>query len=113
MGYESRLYVAEHYPKSNWMEIIASFDLCKMYVNGFRELFKTEITKEVWFGHGDCVLEDMYGDVIKYADLEDVAKFLEDNCREMKYRRIEPCIKLLRGFDKSEWGKLVVLHYGH
>ena len=55
----------------------------------------------------------MYGEVIKYADIEDVAKFLEDNCRDLKYRRIEPCISLLRSFDKSEWGDLKVLHYGH
>ena len=113
MGYESRLYIADYHKTTNHMEVIASFDLCKMYIGGWKDLFKKPITTEVWLGIGDAVLKDMYGDVIKYADLEDVARFLEENCRDMKYRRIEPCIRLLRGFDKSEWGDLKVLHYGH
>ena len=113
MGYESRLYIADYHERTNFMEVIASFDLCKLYIDGWRELFKTPITNDVWFGIGDSVTQDMYGEVIKYADIEDVAKFLEDNCRDLKYRRIEPCISLLRSFDKSEWGDLKVLHYGH
>ena len=113
MGYENCLYIAEYCKTTNYMEVIASFDLCKMYVDGWKDLFKTPITTEVWLGIGDAVLKDMYSDVIKYAELEDVARFLEENCRDMKYRRIEPCIRLLRGFDKSEWGDLKVLHYGH
>lgn len=113
MGYESRLYIADYHKQTNWMEVIGSFDLCKMYIGGWRELFKTPITNEVWFGIGDACTEDMYGDVIKYASIDDVVKFLEDNCKNMKYRRIEPCISLLRGFNKTEWEDLVVLHYGH
>ena len=113
MGYESRLYIADYHEKTNWMDVIASFDLCKLYVDGWRYLFKTPITNEVFLGGDDSVMEDMYGEVIKYADIDDVAKFLEENCRDLKYRRIEPCISLLRSFDKSEWQNLKVLHYGH
>lgn len=113
MGYESRLYVADIHERTNYIEVIASFDLCKLYVNGWGELFKNPIPCEVWFGIGESVKKDMYGDVIKYADIEDVAKFLEEKCMDLKYRRIEPCIKLLRSFNKAEWGDLKVLHYGH
>lgn len=112
MGYESRLYIADYHKKTDWMEIIGSFDLCKMNFD-FPKLFKTEITSPVWFGIGDETMEDLYGGTIKYADLDDVAKYLEDNCRQMKYRRIEPCIQFLRSFKKDEWDDLKVLHYGH
>lgn len=112
MGYESRLYIADYHEQTNYMDVIGSFDLCKMS-GRFTELFKKQITSPVWFGIGEETMTDLYGDVIKYADLEEVAKYLEDNCRKMKYRRIEPCIQFLRGFKKEEWGDLKVLHYGH
>ena len=53
------MYIAEYHEKTNWMEVIASFDLCKLYIDGWRELFKTPITNEVWFGIGESVMEDM------------------------------------------------------
>ena len=112
MGYESRLYIADYHKKTDFIEIIASFDLCKMGCD-FPQLFTTPITSKVWLGGENLEIEDMYGEVVKYADLEDVATYLETYCRDMKYRRIEPCIALLRGFDKSEWEDLKVLHYGH
>lgn len=112
MGYESKLYIADYHKKTDWMDVIGSFDLCKMG-SGFRDIFKTPITSEVWLSCKDCGMKDMYGEVIKYADLEDVAAYLETHCRHMKYRRIEPCIAFLRGFNKSEWEDLKVLHYGH
>ena len=112
MGYGSKLYIADYHKEANHMDIIASFNLCKMGY-GFREIFKTPITEDMWITSEDCEMTDDYGEVIKYADLEDVATYLETYCRNMKYRRIEPCIALLRGFDKSEWEDLKVLHYGH
>ena len=31
MGYESRLYIADYHERTNFMEVIASFDLCLIF----------------------------------------------------------------------------------
>ena len=91
MGYESKLYVVDkhHWKWSNesWGEVVASFDLCKVYNLDFKKYPLT-----------DCYI---------YADDGNT------EIREDYYRRYQPCLSLLKGFNPNDWEDLVVLHYGH
>lgn len=114
MGYESQLFIADRYD-NGYMNVIASFDLCKMgYGIGFHELFKEPVGRDIWMpGIGDEIEEDMYGAELKHTDINTVIEWLETYGVNIKYRRITPLLNLLKGFEQSEWEDLRVIHYGH
>lgn len=68
-----------------------------------------------WYGmdFDDCVHEDCYGDVPKYAPIENVVSWLEEEMTKSDYRRLAVLYALLKGFHKELWGELVVVHYGY
>lgn len=119
MGYESRLYVVNksHIKDGEkvWAEKVAMFELCKTYtVSGQLDKYPTT-NVYIYSDDGNTrIEEDMYGELLKEIPIDDMISILEGAMQKEKYRRYAPCLAMLRGFDKNEWGdNLVVLHYGH
>ena len=124
MGYESKVYVCERAEHKNdneeivWIynEVIAAVNMCKMgYDNGWRELFDKELTGD--FLGMDCgdetITEDLYGDTLKYTEIDKVITWLENEMQKSDYRRLAVLYNMLRGFDINQWRKLIVVHYGY
>lgn len=119
MGYESKLYVVQKLTRfeENGMRygvIVASFDLCKVssVAHDIRSYPKTD----TYFYSDDGntqIVEDLYGKPLTEIPIPDMIQILEKASSEIHYRRFNPCIQMLKGFDLSEWKDLVVLHYGH
>lgn len=123
MGYESRLYVVERNVHKNkdgepsWVygEKIAMFNLCCMGrdwdIDG---IFSEPIDFPIEYdAKGNDVYEDLYGQHCGMADIDTVIESLEEFAEHDDYRRIEPVLCLLKGFDKSRWKDLRVVHYGY
>lgn len=121
MGYESRIYVVQKGAIKNsdgmsWAEDIAMFDLCKMgsdFYNSVHKYPKTDCY--IYSDDGNTkILEDVYGDPLIEIPLADLITILE-KIKEggNTYRRIDPILSLLKGFDFDVWGELTCLHYGH
>lgn len=125
MGYESKVYVCErneHKDSRNnnvlWVynEVIAAVDMCKMgYNNGWRELFNKELTGDfLGMDNGDeTITEDLYGEALKYTEIDKVITWLENEMQKSDYRRLAVLYNMLRGFDINHWGNLIVVHYGY
>lgn len=118
MGYESRLYVCE---KRNvvglsgkiWYEEIASFNLSKACEVSTKMRNYPATDGFIFADDGNTeILEDEYADPLKEIPIDDAIEILQ-HASETHYRRYKPCLELLRGFDRNEWGELVVLHYGY
>lgn len=115
MGYESRLYViskSSNILEDNmrWCEVIASFDLCKVDID-FR---KYPDTDSFFYECNEKIVEDCYGDHLKELTLQEAITEIENAMARGHYRRWNPVIGLLKGFNEDEWGNdLRVLHYGH
>jgi len=117
MGYESKLYVVDkHHWKwsdESWGEVIASFDLCKVPGLNFSKYPATDCYIYADDGNTE-IREDRYGDRLKEIPVEDAIDMIEKEIETNKdYRRYQPCLNLLKGFDLNRWEDLVVLHYGY
>lgn len=118
MGYDSRIYVVEKSQQKNengkrWGQVIARYEMCKF--SAFGGIFKTESDCYIYADDGNTeIIEDCYGETLKEADILEVIHYLENykNIEEY-YRRVDPLLGLLKGFNTSNWGNLTVLHYGH
>lgn len=123
MAYESRIYVVDvHREKIHcknkvyYAERIASFNLgCMGYDNGWRELFTETIDYDIYNEYGSKKIHaDKYGARLTSADFETVIKWLERRSEQKEhYRRIAPVLAMLKGFDRSEWDDLKIIHYGY
>ncbi len=117
MGYESRIYVVEKSKELRYAEVIAMFNLCKM--GGFCNIFNEKIDYRVFLENKDAPdTEDSYGDALKETTIEAVIDYIEYEIKEEKrngsvYRRLEPVLSLLKGFDKKRWDELSVIHWGY
>ena len=117
MGYESKLYIVEKsIGKPNedgyiWAEVIAVFDLCVANLN-VKNYPPTDCY--IYDGNDTPIYEDMYGEPLREISITDMIEIIE-KAREndTSYRRYQPCLQLLKGFDESQWRKIVVLHYGY
>ena len=123
MGYESRLYVVDKSRVTMYVsgageyrygEIIATFDLCKVYDISDR-MRNYPATDCFIYINDEETIEDAYGAPLKEVPIADAIKIIEDAAEAdgYDYRRYKPCLGLLKGFDTDEWTDLVVLHYGH
>jgi len=117
MGYESKLYVVDkhHWKWSNepWGEVIAMFNLCKVPELNFSKYPPTDCYIYADDGNTE-IREDNYGDPLKEIPIKDMIQMLEEAIKtEDYYRRYQPCLSLLKGFNLDDWGNLVILHYGH
>ena len=122
MGYESKLFVVE---KSNYIfvstenrkyaQIIAMVDMCQLG-NGFATRFLggnyPPTDCDVYY-NDELLTEDRYGKPLIEIPLEDLIKYFETAEKDEHYRRNTLVLNLLKGFDRYEWGDLVVLHYGY
>ena len=116
MGYESKLYVVDKHDwkwcDEKWGEVIASFDLCCVPIN-----FSQYPTTDCYIIADDGntkITEDQYGSPLKEVPVKDMINMIEKEIEaDEDYRRYQPCLNLLKGFDLSRWENLVVLHYGH
>ena len=129
MGYESRVYIISKYKDTDYGEVVAMIDLCRMAENNFYDLFTYPIDFTAFLNDGDTekpIEEDRYGDLCSYAYLHDVLEWLEPYYKEQKeiyggkyrmYRRLRPFYKLLKSFDNPQWvnssNDMLILHYGH
>ena len=133
MGYESRLYIISKRKDSNYGEVIAMINMCKMSNSDFFDLFVYPIDFDAYHDDGNTLInEDGYRDICSYAYLKDVLEWLEPYYKEQKerygkkrmYRRIRPLYKFLKSFDNEQWISgdkvandfkydILVLHYGY
>ena len=121
MGYESRFYVVDK-RNSNlkdddgyyWAEKIVTFNM-SCIGNYLMSNVKKYPKTDVYIYEGNKrIIEDEYGDPLIEIPINDMIDFLEETIdKDEHYRRNMPFLKLLRGFDLSEWNNLVVLHYGY
>lgn len=118
MGYESRVYVVDksdtlQHNNMKWAEVVSTFNMSKF--GDFRNVFAKETDCYFYEDGADGeVLTDKYGARITEASVKDVINYLEDykNNKE-HYRRVQPLLSMLKGFNTNEWRNLVVLHYGY
>lgn len=115
MGYESKLYVVNKYDRNwcdeKWGEVIASFDLCCVPIN-FAQYPATDCY--IIADDGNRVTEDKYGSPLREIPVQDMIDMIEKEIKVDKdYRRYQPCLNLLKGFNLNDWENLVVLHYGY
>lgn len=122
MGYESRLFVVnktnqhggDDKSKIVWAEKIASFNLCKVCDVSDKMRKYPATNAYIYADDGNTeIVSDAYGEPLREIPISDAIKIIEDAAKIDNYRRFAPCLQLLKGFDPSEWGDLVVLHYGY
>lgn len=120
MGYESRFYIVKKSDFSfnkdtnkRWAELIASFNMCKCY--DLYERIKHYPKTDCYFFNGNKeVTEDKYGDPLIEIPINDMIEIVTKVMKDDSYRRYNPFLSLLKGFNLNEWNSnLVVLHYGY
>ena len=126
MGYESRLYVVkkgclkpDKETGLKWCEVIATINLCKMGGDFVDRVTRYPMTDSFFYTDNGTVVEDNYGAPLREIPRRDMVNILEiqklEDLKkgEVPYRRLEPAIALLKGFDPEQWGEVFVLHYGY
>ncbi len=121
MGYENRLYIVNktsiHDDKNMvFGEIIAMFNLSKVNSVASRFHHYPDTNTYIYADDGDTrILEDEYGDKLREIPIDDAIKIIEEAAEEdhWNYKRWNPVLGLLKGFNKKNWPDLVVLHYGY
>ena len=122
MGYESKIYIAEKGSLKDqngmtYVSVIAMFDMCK--IGNLVNVFDKKTDCYFYADDGNTkVLEDMYGDTLKEATVEDVINVLEEAVDSGEnYRRIFPLLSALKTIHEQQmdgrWKETVVLHYGY
>lgn len=117
MGYESRIFITERieWPDGTvYANKIATVDMCKMgYSSGFHELFDKPIDYKVFVDEEHETDKDLYGDHLKYASIQTVIDWLENQIEKDDYSRLPVLLGLLKGFDPGKWHDLQVVHFGY
>lgn len=128
MGYESKVIVVDRQQYKDWVygDEILRFDLSKMgyeEVMGrtFKGVFRNEIDFDLYYTgvrDEDGVAsrrEDMYGEVCKWATLDEVIFWLENSETGKEYRRAKTLLGVLRGLkaEEGEWEQVCVVHFGY
>jgi hypothetical protein len=123
MGYESKFYIVEKSTMADresgmkYASVIAMFDMCKM--GSLINVFEKKTDCYIYASDGNTkILEDMYGDALTEATVEDVLYVLEEAVKNGEdYRRIFPLMSALKSFNElqnnNRWSNIVVLHYGY
>ena len=121
MSYESRIFVVERNEIENrdgtsyvYAEKIADVKMCSMY-NGFKNIFDKEVDYELYIDSGEkSTSTDMYGEKMKYTDVQTVIDYLENLIdRGETYRRLPMLLGMLKGIDTSQWNDIQIVHYGY
>ena len=118
MAYESKFYVVEKGTTGTiegkvWAEKIAMFDLCSA-PNVSNIIRKNYNPTNCYIYEGDeAILDDCYGEPLLEIPLKDMIDILEKVTIESTYRRFQPFLMMLKGFNPNQWTDITVLHYGH
>ena len=126
MGYETKLYIVNKSSISHevngkemrYASKVAEFDISKCYPvsDKFRHYPATNCYVFADDGNTE-IIEDCYGEPLKEIPvdkaIEVISKVIDEDGAVYPYRRLAPCLALLKSFDLSRWEDLVVLHYGH
>lgn len=122
MGYESKFYIVNKTTqkgldgKRYWAEVIASFNLSKVYAVSDPIRDKYPATDAyIYADDGNTeITEDRYGEPLIEIPIDDMIQLMEKVITsEDYYRKYNPFLQLLKGFNKPDWRDLVVLHYGY
>ena len=126
MAYESRLFIVNRRESTNWNpllgkdvdwvygENIADIKMSAMRNEEFYALFDKEIDYKLFIDNNEIDTDkDKYGEHLKYAKISTVVAWLEEELTKSNYRRLQPLLGLLRGFDERKWDELQVVHYGY
>lgn len=120
MGYETTLYIGEpgsirESGKPEWVDIIASIDLCKVGSHESLGLVAQEKPAFYFYAEGSDrkILRDLYGDTLSVGTRESVLAALRAKSEGDDYRRYAVAIAMLRSLTKKHFPRLVVLGYGH
>ena len=121
MSYEMKFYIVRkghlilneartHYRA----EIIAMFNYCQdSNFADYIDEFGKDTDQYITIDEKD-ITRDCYGKPLKEVSLPDMISYLEANPSD--YRRYQPFLNLLKGFNESEWDDgngLAVLRYGY
>lgn len=115
MGYETKLIIVDRHPHEGWTygDVIAEFNLCKLpWSFNHNDIFVEPIDFDLPDGH-ILTREDRYGEHCGMARINDVINAIEKLAKDDDYRRYKPCLALLRGFDRTQWHDLRVVHWGY
>lgn len=118
MSYESKLYVVDKRTFAYgepWGNVISMFDLRAVprISDKMRKYPKTDC---FIISDDGCteVTKDRCDEVMTEIPIPDAIKIIENAVdEEPYYRRYNPCLHLLKGFDLDDWNNLVVLHFGY
>ena len=93
---------------------IASFDMSKIGASSWLSRYP-ETEYYIYADDGNTeIVEDAYGEPLREIPIDELIDILENDPEMQGYRRVEPFLALLKGFDQSKFdNNLVVLHYGH
>ena len=122
MGYESRFYVINKFGNPNdegscYAEAIAVFDMCKVW--GISKHFTEPLINIDFYPIDDrsedegYLKEDLYGDTLKVLPIAKAIEVLKEKYDDKDYRRYQPFLCMLEGFDESQWDELLVVHFGY
>lgn len=117
MGYESKLVVVKKWnfdDGDSFGETIAELNLSGMPNSFFpiNETFENESEKSIYMCDG-YVIEDKYGEKLRYTSVEKLLQTLYKCEAEEHYRRTEMAINLLKSFTTKDWDNIFVFHYGY
>lgn len=130
MGYESKLIVVQQseFKLPNKSVdcincVICVFEMCKLGYDFNYKIFNEELKGKLYPVLSSCecdepITEDCYGEKLKCtSDLNKVIRELNKLEKKEHYRRLNPFISMLKVFNKQiknkEWGKILIVHYGH
>lgn len=113
MGYESRLYVVDKHCE-NYGEVIAMFNLCAIPSVSTKMMHYPKTNLYIYAEDGGTkIIKDCYGKPLTEIPIKDAISIIEEAAADSSYRRFEPCLNMLKGFELNRWHNLVVLHYGY
>ena len=128
MGYEMKFYIGLKHkmkgianPKYDYFQKMAMFDYCGD--NEVANFFdKNGVDSKIYgfFTQEDKEeIKDKYGEEFKTVPISDLIQFLENEYKDTDYRRYEPFLAMLKGFEKvknrfeNEEIELIIIRYGY
>lgn len=119
MGYDTRIYIVDKGSKKDdgscFGEVIAAYELGKVY--DISDITSSYPATDAYIYGVDCddkILTDCYGDPLKEIPIPEMINIVARAiAADLEYRRLNPLLQLLKGFDLNQWNNLVALHYGH
>ena len=128
MAYESKLYIVdkhEHHDNNGGVSWTYLQKITEFYMSvvdkELLDVFQGNAIGDDWELYADdgntIIKEDMYGDKLTYASVDDVLSVAEKCENHCHYRRYVPLIAYLKAIkencERDNWENLIVIHYGY